>query len=337
MPEHPPGNTHAPPTGKKCKQTPPVAGPEPGNADNAVLSAINELAQTVKDMAGRVSKLESHPQETLASGVPDPRETSADASPEQYDGDEDNLSGSGSDSESATPNRLRQDVRLREKVQKRLGELDLLESEDDTPRRSSQSDRGKKSGRSKTANDIIVRDVDWPHFYVYRGPSRQAATYEDLSLGEFAFGYICSVLDAGNVTASTNVMLRYLRDILRDAIDFPWPVVRNFHGVVAQQIELGRLDWADKDKIQDLRSVYVVRPPESTPGQQAPATQGPPFCLPYQRGACNVKAPQHNTPRGQVKHMCAFCFKQTGVAYNHAEADCRRKQSSVSKNLAAEQ
>ena len=101
-----------------------------------------------------------------------------------------------------------------------------------------------------------------------------------------------------------------------------------------QDLEKGKLKWGDEAKIQEMRVLFIHR---LTRENQAPIAQGPTtkttqlFCLNYQDGSCAYNA-DHNSARGSLKHMCAFCYKITGHAYPHREIDCKRKSRQQSKN-----
>ena len=81
------------------------------------------------------------------------------------------------------------------RVQRELGFLDDYagspsDSDDPSPPRTHSKSHKLKSGRSRTSEDIVKRQVDWPHFNVFKGPSRKAAEYDSLSIAEFVFGYL---------------------------------------------------------------------------------------------------------------------------------------------------
>ena len=66
------------------------------------------------------------------------------------------------------------------KVQRELGFLDdyagsSSDSDDPLPPRTHGKSHKLKSRRSRTSEDIVIRQVDWPHFNVFKGQSRKAA------------------------------------------------------------------------------------------------------------------------------------------------------------------
>ena len=285
---------HERPTGKKC---PRQADPDEASGMEAVLTMLSKIDS-------RLSALE----EAKVSDV---------------------TSDTG---EEASPRSLQRDQRLKKKVHQRMADLHILEesSDDDTGRTTAcRPTQGKKSGRAKTLNDVVVRDIDWPHYHVYRGPHRAPATYEDLTIQEFVYGFMCQLIDAKTDSKIRENQLQYLRDIMREATDHPWPNVRNLHGIVLSHMEMDRVAWTDDDAIRNLRETYITRAPTSQTPQVDNRRTNKRYCLMFQDGRCKQLTPEHSSPRGSVNHFCAFCYRVTGNSYQHAEMDCNRKSKST--------
>ena len=151
---------HKRPTGKKCQRQ---ADPDEASGMEAVLTMLSKIDS-------RLSALE----EAKVSDVT-------------------------SDTDEEASARSLQRGSLTKKVHQRMANLHILEesSDDDTGRTTARPHaKGKKSGRAKTLNDVVVRDIDWPGYHVYRGPHRAPATYEDLTIQEFVYGFMCQLIDA---------------------------------------------------------------------------------------------------------------------------------------------
>ena len=299
------GDSHTPPTGKNCHRTPTRQTDSDGENVAGMLRGITEQ---LGELRGRLSNLEAA-KDTHTPSEANPDQAARQLAPE------------------APP-------ALTDSVRARMAELRLLsdsDSDDDQPLRRKKEKKGKRSGRGKTSDDVVVREVDWPHFYVYRGHSRKPATYENLSIAEFVFGYVSIVLDGQESAATQATMLSHLRELMHDAMDFPWHNVRNFHGVVLNQMELARISWQDGQTIENLRRTYSRRS-DGVHEQTSPSGQQTPLCcFRYQRGDC-PHPHDHRTSRGLLKHMCAFCLNITGSQFPHAEVDCERKKRMASKN-----
>jgi hypothetical protein len=233
----------------------------------------------------------------------------------------------------ATANTLQQSAELQRKVAYRMAELQHQSQspkvELDTPV-GNKGARSMTSGRARTTRDIVVNDISWPHFYVYRGNSRRAVTYEDLSLPEFVFGFLESVFERAGIPRSILPEMYYLRDIMKDVSENPWETVRNFNGIVFQFLEMDRLGWSDIDKIAELRSMYLHNTrSHNLPTRQSQTYQGSHnnrfvqqnsnpspvqnsvnlaangpinFCIPYQKGECNMQSP-HDVHGVTVNHI----------------------------------
>ena len=82
------------------------------------------------------------------------------------------------------------DQRTADAVSNRLVQLSLDDSDHSS---ESAKKKDKKSGISRTVEDLVLSEIDWPHLYVYRGQDRKPAIYNDLTLAEFIFGYILMI------------------------------------------------------------------------------------------------------------------------------------------------
>ena len=319
------GELHTAPTGKGCKRHQ-SASTETDPQTDLTTVAITQILTELRQINGRLDHLEAGREDqgllTTPEEIPD---TTAHAV-------HDNSSDLGT------------------RVRARMADLNLLhhdtsdnasseegDSSDQKPRRAG---KGKKSGRARTANDIVVTEIDWPHYHVYRGPDRRPAKYSELTVDEFVLGYLISMQSEGPATQLH--MQRHLLELMRDTGDYTWESVKNFHAVLLNQFEMKRIKWTDVEAIQELRRTYAHR---STPSHtskpsaksdrsdtlaKSTTVRGPVYCLQFQSGECKSQG-DHASSRGTVKHICSFCLKETGCMFAHAELDCRRK-TTLSKN-----
>ena len=227
-----------------------------------------------------------------------------------------------------TANDIREDRDVMADVARRLLELGMQEAEPgvhheaiDRIRR-----RGKKSGQARTNEDFVVREVEWPHFHVFKGSDRKATRFEDMNLADFVYGFL-TMLESPRSRFSTPVMLEILKGVVSDAMDFPWQNVRNCYRIISSQVEMGLIDWVDREQIYRLRQRYAHRstaPPVNVAAGRTVGDKKP--CFAFQKGECS-QARDH----GMFYHYCAYCAKVTGYMYSHSEANCMRKQKG-SKN-----
>ena len=299
------GTKHGPPTGKGCTK---VATSSP--TDQSVLNQVlAQLGAQLQQVNTRLDKLESNDE---------PPEDDQDAP----------------------------DAAIAAAVRSRMADLNLLHdhtdaasSDDETTSKKAHKTKGKKSGRARTADDIVIAEIDWPHYYIYRGTERRPAKYSELTVAEFVLGYLSSM--EKETTSVQAHMKKHLLELMRDTMDFSWDSVRNFHGVLLNQFEMRRITWEDTEEIQALRRAYAHRVIAQANTDQIgdkPTTsrntnvRGPIFCVQFQTGECKSHG-DHASPRGQVQHICAYCLKETGCSFNHAEQDCRRKSASTNEEL----
>lgn len=285
---------HPSPTGKKCQ-----FATSSGDDIAAVLAAINGIKEDVGGLAQRINSLEDGPREDTSnrSDVDDHSEVTFGRQPED----------------------------IQQRVSARMADLNLLEISDDEgeqPQQTSRRTRGKKSGIARTAEDIVQRDIRWPHYPVYLGPERRAAKYTDLTPEQFVFGYLDNMEAESPGTRDT--MLKHLKSLMQDAMEFSWANARSFHGILLQQFEMNRMTWQDGEDIARMRGLYAQRAPSASTTKDKASTPNTHYCAAFQNGTCQQSG-DHTSARGFVRHVCAFCLRVTKNAFAHAEADCQRK------------
>ena len=116
------------------------------------------------------------------------------------------------------------------------------DSDDPHPQSTRKSSSKKlKSGRSRTSEDVVKRQVDWPHFSAFKGVARSAAEYDSLTIPEFVYGYLGNLLKS-DVSHHTQLsMLKHLRELMHATTMFPWEGVRTYHGIVLRLMEHAEL------------------------------------------------------------------------------------------------
>ncbi len=310
------------PNGKEVS-TPESLGSE--YLPDGLVVAVTALTDQMVEIAARLQWLEERPSQPH----PDPA----------AEGSEDE------DPTDATPRSLLQDNSLQNKVHARLADLHVAmdDSDSDDPEsqrptaRNSAGKHPKRLGRAKTADDIIIHEIDWPHFYIFRGPDRRPAKYEDLSLAEFVSGYLSMVIEGRESRATKDRMLTHLRELMQDACDYNWVSLRNYHTILMSHFEMDRIYWGNMEAIQQLRQSYAQKYLQGAPvatrvdgrndisGRSWSGGNNMTYCMPYQQGACQL-GEDHKPPRGFLaRHICAFCIHETGRPYRHQEKECRRK------------
>ena len=91
-----------------------------------------------------------------------------------------------------------------------------------------------------TINDQVHVQAQWPQLNVYRA-TKNLATYETLTVGEFCTGYKRYVIDnlkghKPNVNVALDY-LYYLNELLDEIPLLGWEVVREAHGEILRMVE----------------------------------------------------------------------------------------------------
>ena len=156
-------------------------------------------------------------------------------------------------------------------------------------------------------------------------------------MGEFVFGYT-EMMNSPHIDPSIRGhMMNFLQVLMEDTNVRPWPQVRHFHMVIIQAMEAGQITWGDADRILAIQRQHVrtgmpaqpTPPPRRVVNTSRTPSSGitPMYCPLYQTNACE-RPTDHDSPRGFVQHICAYCLRATGRAINsHGEQDCRRRKA----------
>ena len=98
-------------------------------------------------------------------------------------------------------------------------------------------------------------------------------------------------------------MYAHLEVLAEDMASFGYEAVRAFHGIWLQEVEQGRVTWADSSIRDTLRRRFVWNPAiaRSRPSRLHTAAPSP-------------------TP------LCSFCLTNFGRKLNHTEAECMKKE-----------
>ena len=220
---------------------------------------------------------------------------------------------------------LRQDRHIDQCVARRLAELGIHDDYYEIDSESTKRKRGKRSGISRTVEDMVVNEIDWPHFYVYRGQERKPIQYAQITQSEFMYGFL-AMLDNPRNTMDKEIMLALLKDLMLDASQYGWTHIRSYYSMLASGVEMARYSWSDTAQIAELRMQFAQRPMFGSQQRQPynsrqPNPQGNVrICIPFQSDTC-----PHFGAHDGYNHACAFCFANTGMLFNHKERDCRRK------------
>ena len=278
------GIVHEPPTGKHCQNRDNIQQPTDNQAPDImpILMDIQQRLQAVE--MDRSSEL-GPSRETVSRDdeeVPD----------EEDDNSDSELSASGeSDDDTATPETLRRDTALMKRAAARLKRMRRsLREADELCDGHSFKAKGKRSGSVMTATDKVVKTVDWPHMFVRRnvGGRRKGVTFSELKVEEFVFGFL-TMLEAPKCKMPHKTMMKVLRDIMQDAMDFSWQGARGLYENIGIEVETGMMEWTDEEGIKKKREEFAhtfdnsrkeIREPQAKPAL-LPAPPSMKCCMPF--------------------------------------------------------
>ena len=233
--------------------------------------------------------------------------------------DEDDEGGAAATHSAAS---LRGDAALQEAATKWLQALGIADGEDsswDEDWTKVSKTKRAKSGRKRTATDLVKVAVEWLHYHIYRGPGKD--------------------MDCIWRTHHDWIRPRVRHHSPGQSCWCPW---QEHSAPPSPAPDAGRhwfwmggcktCPWrhspGEEDDIQDLRHLYCqrfIRSTQSAPSNAAPnMTKRPLSCLSFQNDKCPFNG-DHNTTCGRVRHICAYCLRVQGAAFKHSEAACRRK------------
>ena len=120
-----------------------------------------------------------------------------------------------------------------DRLRRRLLEAGTLDEEetDDTQRTSKY--RPRKSGHVKMATELVRPEVPRRHHHIFRlkACERTPASYGQLTISEFGFGFCQSMLQEHDPD-TRQLMLKYIATLFKDATISPWDAIMVCHASV---------------------------------------------------------------------------------------------------------
>ena len=229
---------------------------------------------------------------------------------------------SSNESDSPSMEKLRSHA-IQKKVDKRLRDLNQSSH---SPGNCNSSKVTSKRGGSVEVN--VKNMVAWPHESILSGVNRQRVTYDQLMLTQWVQGLCKNILEE-SCNERKDIMVSYLRDLMKDATDFSWQGAKAAHAVLLCEMGWGSLQWKDMDRIDRIRRAHAQKHVPGRGGWAKPSDPGrkPWFCKSYQTGVC-THSREHESNRKLQKHICAYCLMR-GRQSTHPEKDCSFKKQSA--------
>ena len=221
---------------------------------------------------------------------------------------------------------LRSNKRIQKKVDDRLADLE-----------KNFEAKGKseklKSKRGGSVEVLVEKRVAWPHDVILGGQNRTRVTYDQLSLTQFAQGFIKNVLEEKSEKIREK-MLMYFADLMEDATDFSWSNAKAANAVILCEMERGRLTWEDSDRLDRLRRAHAQKHSFSKSQNWVRGENRKPwYCKSFQTGVC-FHNKDHENGGKLYRHICAYCLRN-GKQLPHGEKDCTFAKKQPKNELGA--
>ena len=325
------GERHQPPTGVNCRKKETLA-------IEGILEEMKRLSEKVSHMETRISNngnpinpndretgsgdLEMNERRSISSPIVTPETPSTSK-----------LSVSTLQADSELQERVRHKMRTIAGDESSSDSSSESESDEPKAKKSKKEDKkGKKSGRSRTANDKVVKEVDWPHLYVYKGQNRKPAAYEDLTLAEFSYGVLCQITSKKTGKKTKEHLLLHLKDLLEDTMEYGFDGPKSFHAALLTEFEQDRMSWGDEHTIQRMRMQYSQKTTRYNPNKRAVEEndlKDRRICSAYSNGYCKEDRAHKSAGGMLLHHICAKCYNSKGLFRRHSQSQCPQY---VSKN-----
>jgi hypothetical protein len=214
--------------------------------------------------------------------------------------------------------------------------------------RSRSSSRKLKSGVHIESDPRTKVLVIWPHAGIFKGASQVRVPFDDLSAADLTLGFVKRISEQtdkesrrGSDNQTSRAMLEFFHSWSEDVREYPWETVRGYIKLVYYAMEQGTLTWADTARIEKIRArataVGAMLSSASSAQSTQSAAESKPgrtqWCADYQKGKCTSTQQTHSSSRGQVSHICAFCYQKQGKEFPHSKDECNNKVKSSSKNI----
>ena len=182
------------------------------------------------------------------------------------------------------------------------------------------------------------RTVDWPHEFAPGNFS--SFDYDKLELPDFVGGFLSMIKSYDAPLKSA--MLELLELLMAKASSYSWSSVRSFHGHIAKQVELWRLEWTSLSEIREKANTYFkhsdlrssqLRPnvtsssssPNVTPSYNHRPPSKPEVDKPCRQwnyyGSCSCD--KANLESFNVFHKCRVCAK------DHPMLHCPKRRNPI--------
>ena len=113
-------------------------------------------------------------------------------------------------------------------------------------------------------------------------------------------------------------MLDYLIVLMEDANDFSWDAARASHAVLLCRMEQGEVKgYSEIEKLDRIRRANAQRHVTTSPNESPKKLKSSKVltCSYFNQDTC-VHQRSHDTKGTMYRHICNYCFQQTGKTYH---------------------
>ena len=158
-----------------------------------------------------------------------------------------------------------------------------------------------------------------PHMFIPRRfVNKKAVEKEDISFPLYMNGLAGMILNAlPDQSTRAAALCRHLREAAEDAVDKPWPVVREWSKSVFDRMERGEITWDTYSEIQNDRLKLTL--------SWAPPERAIYPCALFQNRQC-PEPDSHTEHAVTYRHVCAFCYYTASALRPHSFLKCTVKK-----------
>ncbi|KAI8506684.1 hypothetical protein Bbelb_151250 [Branchiostoma belcheri] len=198
--------------------------------------------------------------------------------------------------------------------------------------------QGKKlsSGLSRKAHDRVVREVNWPHEFVFS--ANTTITHDSLTLDQLVAGEMAIILSPHTNPMESQNRGHILKGLMLDVPTYSFPGIKNFYKILFIHVEHGLVtidSTTTLSEVHKLKEEHLRRSPRNhnsidgqaghghaTPVERAGGS-GSTYCYRFQANNCAFSA-DHIAASGTLHvHACKFCARhRPGVDAGHPAKFC---------------
>ena len=223
------------------------------------------------------------------------------------------------------------------------GELDLLDlfKSAIAHKDSDQGHKLHKSGIHQKASDKVPNPQLWPHTALRGEYLNKNVTFDAMRFDQYVAGEVEIITKRCSSEAEVNMRLELLKSVSYLMKNHSWEAVKTAYCCVITEIENNAIDW--ESSMLEFNMIIqgsMLKHSEGASAQpQSSSSKGEKggdskrdysqdaWCLEYNKGVCEKKAPHQVTIRGQsvkCEHFCSKCWHTDKVKLEHAASsrDC---------------